>query len=446
MRTGRIRVLAAAALAAALVLAHMTSVLPPAGMDTFYAEAAVEPTLTAKAAALYCENTGEMIFTKDEDRKLYPYSVTKLMTALVTVMNTPLDKKVKVSERAAGQAGTEIGLIAGETVTVEQLLYGALLESGNDAAYALAEAGAKDADRFIKKMNRTAKNIGCKNTHFANPTGLDDTSNYTTASDLILISRVAFDNETIKEITGSDSYLMKPTDKSGIRRFGTHIKDLYEKGTITAGKTGSNGSEFTLSCKYEKNGLRLFAVILGDTEEGRESDLSGMIRYGESIVEGVSCVKAGVESGSVRIKHGAKTKLPVYTAEEGRAYIPSEGSKDLITTETKIFDDVEAPVKAGREVGVLSIFVGGEKVNDVPLVIKEDVEVGWPTSYLGIPNSVALVIGIILGVIILAAIVIMILRIYFKIKYRRARKKRIAEMAKRELEEEEERRKRGWDM
>lgn len=428
--------------AAILIMTVSMLVLPLLSAVQSYA--AIEPTLTAKAGIVYCENTGEVVFTKDEDKKLQPYSVTKLMTAIVTVMHTPLDKEVKVSAKAASIGGSTAGLKKGEKVTVEQLLYGALVQSGNDAAYALAEASSGSVDKFVKQMNKTAKNIGCKNTHFANPAGISDRNNYTTCSDMLMIIKIAFDNETIREIAGTAKYTMKPTNKSGVRQYRSSAMRLDE--SVYVGKNGTWFEECTTALGCETNGLNLYIVLLGDTKEGRKSDVQALLKYCTDKIEGVLAVKGGEKVGSVHVRHGAVTKLDVYTANDGYAYIPTEGSRSLIKTDLEIYDNVKAPVHAGDQVGVYSIKVGGETVNEVPLVVKQSVEEGWPTSYLGISNRAALAGGIILIVVCTALLIILIIRVVVSIKRKRNRKKKVMEIARREMEEEEERSRRGWDV
>lgn len=425
-----------AVLALVLVMLAVSILLPSASY------AAIEPTITAKGGIVYCENTGEVVFTKDEEREMQPYSVTKLMTAIVTVMHTPLDQEVKVSEKAASQGGSTAGLKKGEIVTVEQLLYGALVQSGNDAAYALAEASYGSVDKFVKQMNKTAKNIGCKNTHFANPAGISDNNNYTTASDMLLIVKIAFDNETIREIAGTPEYTMKPTNKSGVRQFRSGAFRLDE--SVYAGKNGQWFEACTTALGCEKDGLNLYIILLGDTQSGRKADVKALLKYATEKIEGVLAVKGGEKVGSVHIRHGAVTRLDVYTAGDGYAYIPTEGSRSLIKTEAEIYDNVRAPVKAGDQVGVYSIKVGGEVVNEVPLIIKESVEEGWPTSYLGISNKTAVIAGIIAITLLVILLIFLVIRLVITIKRKRERKKKAMEIARREMEEEEERKKRGW--
>ena len=427
--------------AAAMIMAVIVAVMALMPECSF---AAIEPTLTAKAGIVYCENTGEVVFTKNEESELQPYSVTKLMTAIVTVMHTPLDKKVKVSSRAASIGGSTAGLKKGEKVTVEQLLYGALVQSGNDAAYSLAEASYGSVDKFVSQMNKTAKNIGCKHTHFSNPAGISDRSNYTTCNDMLLIVKIAFDNETILKIAGTAKYTMDPTNKSGVRQY--HSGAMRLDKSVYAGKNGQWFEACTTALGCETNGLNLYIILLGDTQPGRKADVKALLKYATDKIEGVLAVKGGEKVGSVHVRHGEVTKLDVYTANDGYAYIPTEGSRSLIKTELNIYDNVRAPVSAGDQVGVYSIKVGGEVVNEVPLIIKQSVDEGWPTSYLGISNRTAMIFVIVAAAAFIILLVLIILRIFFTLKKRRERKKKAMEIARREMEEEEEHSKRGWDV
>lgn len=426
-------------IAVAALIAVFAVLLLPCGSF-----AAIEPTITAESGIVYCENTGEVVFTKDPDKEMQPYSVAKLMTALVTVMSTPLDRTVTVSAEAASQTHSTAGLKEGEEVTIEELLYGALVQQGNDAAYALAEAVYGSQEKFVKKMNRTARNIGCKNTHFSNSTGFRDGGNYTTANDMLMIVKVALDNETIRTIAGTDKYLMKPTNKSGVREYESSIFKIDE--SVYAGENGDWEGAATTAIGCDREGLDLYIVLFGDTDEGRTSDVKALLQYSSDKIEGVLAVKADKKVGSVRVKRGAITKVEVFAEYDGYAYIPEEGSKSLITTETVLDDNVRAPLTKGDQVGSFKIKVGGELVNEVPLIVKENVEVGWPTSYLGISNDNAMILGIVLAVMAVIFMIVMIARLIHGIRKRREHKRMIMEIARKEMEEEEERQKRGWDV
>ena len=188
-----------------------------------------KPDITAKGAIVYCQNTGEIIYSKNRNSRIAPYSVTKLMTVLLAVQNLPLDQEVTVSAAAASQKEASMDLKEGEVLTVRDLIYGALLPSGNDAAYALGEAVSGDIDEFVDMMNQVAQNIGCENTQFKNPSGMQEKGHYTSAYDMMLITRAALSNEIIRKAAGSTSYTVEKTNKSDKRRLKTHISFLEDE-------------------------------------------------------------------------------------------------------------------------------------------------------------------------------------------------------------------------
>lgn len=411
-----------------------------------FAEKAAEPELTAKGAVLYCNNTGETILSKNGDEKMSPYSITKIMTVMLAAQKLPMDKKVTVSETAASEIEASLGLVAGEEVTVEDLMYGTMLQSGNDAAWALGEAVSGDMDSFVKLMNDTAKNIGCKNTNFTNPNGMKESEHYTTANDMLLIMKVAFDDDTVRKIAGTDVYNMPATNKNDARKIKTHIGMIKKKDSgVYAAKTGYwEDYDCSIALGYRKKGLSLYIVLIGDTKDERTNDVKKLVEYAEKKVEGIKIVDKDQASGKVRIKQGAKTRLKAYTAEAGYAYLPKEASESLISTKTVMKEDIKAPVKAGTVVGTYQIYAADELVNEIDLIIKEDVQKGWFTSYLGISNMMAMIIGTVLVIIIVMVIWVAVI----KAKRRHARKvmrmQKAMEIAKMQLEKEEELKERGW--
>lgn len=404
--------------------------------------------LTASSAIVYCENTGQTIYEKNVGQKEYPYSITKLMTALLVVQKCPLDKKVTVSKDAASQGDTTIHLKKGEVVTVEELLYGALLSSGNDAAYALGEAacGNGNMKEFLDQMNQTARNIGCTHTHFSNPNGISSKKNYTTASDFLKIARVAFANDTVRKIAGTKRYHMTATNRSSGRTFINKASLVRMAGSgIVAGKTGYwTKSDCSIAAVYNKNGLELCIVVLGDTAVTRTADVRKLIRYAKQKVKGIRAVRKNKKVGRVHVNGGAKTRLDVYTAEDGYAYLPKEGSKKLITCKAEIGHSLTAPVRAGQQVGTYKIYVSGELVNSIPLVVSEGTETGWFPSKLGISNFATVVIVVILLILGICGIGIAIARARARKRRQIARKRKIERLARRKMLEEQEKDERGW--
>lgn len=405
-----------------------------------------KPDVTAGGAVTYCQNTGEMIYEKEIHTRFAPYSTTKMMTALLAVQNLPLDQEVTVSERAAKEGEATMELKAGEIVTVKDLIYGTLILSGNDAAWALAEAVSGNVDDFVDLMNQTAENIGCKNTHFTNPNGMDHKDHYSTAYDMLQITKLALSNETIRTAAGTIKYTMDATNLSEKRVMKTHVPLIGEKNSgYYAGKTGYWDDEnCSIVLGYEKNGLQLFAVVLDDTSAERENDVQKIVDYTSKKVEGIKVVDKGVEEGKVRIKQGVKTRLDTYTAETGYAYLPKEASESLIGTKVVMFNDVTAPVKAGKVVGKLEIYVGEDLVNQVDLIIKENVEKGWFPSYLGISNRATVIIGVLLLILIVIRVWVGVEAAKRKKRKMMERQRKIQELAMQQLKAERDRKERDW--
>lgn len=402
--------------------------------------------LDARNAIVYCENTGEIIYTKNIHERVEPFSITKLMTALLAIQNLPLDKEVEVPREATEIGESSMGLIAGEKVTVKDLLYGAMLHSGNDACYTLAVAVSGSEKKFVKLMNETAKNIGCKSTHFANPHGMRDKNHYTTAYDMMLISKLAFSNDVLAKISGSKVYKMPKTNKSKARTMNTHIGVIEdEENNIQCAKTGTwDENNCGISVYYTKDGLRLVAVIMGAKTATREKDILNLVNTISSQIEGVKVVGKGVEQGKIRIKHGAKTRLEVYTKEVGYAFIPKEASESLIQTQVVMKDDVTAPVKKGDVVGTLEIYAADDLVNKVDLIIKEDVAEGWFPSYLGISNMTTMVICGVAVLIVILYVWLQVAKAKARRRRQKLRKEKIRHMAMEQLREEQSRKEREW--
>lgn len=422
--------------------------LLPVTLHSGRAWAMDRPELTAKGAVVYCENTDEIVFAEGKNEKLPPYSITKLMTAMLAVQNVPLDQKVTVSKEAASQKDTSMGLKEGEQVTVEQLLYGALILSGNDAAYALGEAvsGTGKMEDFVALMNETAKNIECRHTHFSNPSGISSRSNYTTAADFLQIVRVAYSTPAIRKIAGTKIYHMGPTNKSSARTMKNTAELIDKPGSgVYAAKNGFwTDDDCSTAVAYRKDGLQLFIVLLGDTKKEREKDLLKLIEYAKKSVQGIVAVKAGAHVGKVHVRHGARTSVDVYTGETGYAYLPKEGSSRLVSTKTDLYSNVKAPLTSGQRVGTYRIYVSGEQVNSVPIVVRENVPTGWLPSYLGISNFATGVILLLLLGVILFLLWIASVRARNRRRRRLARKRKIERLARQKMMEEEERNQRGW--
>ena len=164
------------------------------------------------------------------------------------------------------------------------------------------------------------------------------------------------------KVAGAKSYKMAATNLHGARNMENHLSWINDdESGIYAAKSGYwSDTKCSLAAAYDKNGMQMFLVLLGDTSEGRGDDVTRMITYAENTIKGVRVIKKGKEVGKVRIRQGAVTSLSAYTSEDGYAYLPEEGAKSLISTETEMKKDVTAPVKAGTVVGSFKILVGDD--------------------------------------------------------------------------------------
>ena len=214
-------------------------------------------TLSASACVLMDGDTGEVIYKENGDTRCLIASTTKIMTALVILENADLTDTVEITASHMVE-GSSMYLKPGEVVTVEELLYGLLLCSGNDAALALADA-CGGLDTFVELMNQKAQELGMKNTCFENPNGLDGTNHYSTAYDMALLMMAAEENPTFRRICGSSQAAI------GGRTMSNHNRLLKELEGCVGGKTGyTKAAGRTLVSCCEREGRRLVAVTLCD--------------------------------------------------------------------------------------------------------------------------------------------------------------------------------------
>lgn len=221
---------------------------------------AAVPQISASGAILVDAETGEVLYELDADRQLLPASTTKIMTALVVLeicdeLDVDLDSEVVVPAEAEGIEGSSIYLKAGERVSIERLLYGLMLQSGNDAAATLAMCLGGSEEVFVERMNVTAADIGCQGTHFVNPHGLPDENHYTTARDLALIACEAMKREDFQQIAGAKQWENFYNKNKTVHQ--------YDGGNgIKIGYTKSSGRTLVASAKREDR--TLIAVVLND--------------------------------------------------------------------------------------------------------------------------------------------------------------------------------------
>lgn len=231
----------------------------PAGKATA-ADMVQPPVVSAKQAILIDGRSGEVLFEKNADERGYPASTTKIMTALVTLdiceeIGAPVDTLVKIPAEAVGVEGSSLYLKKGEERTLENLLYGVMLRSGNDGATALAAIMGGNVEHFVDLMNEKARKLGCTGTNFVNPSGLYDDNHYTTARDLSKIARCAMKNKTFRQVVGAKFW----------EEYQNKNKTVFQYDGATGIKIGfTKMSGRTLVASSKRQGTELICVVLSD--------------------------------------------------------------------------------------------------------------------------------------------------------------------------------------
>jgi D-alanyl-D-alanine carboxypeptidase len=278
------------------------------------------PSVTAGAWILYDELTDTVLAEWDADTPRPMASITKIMTVLLAVENGDLDEAVLISEEAAGTGGQEIGLVAGETVTLGALVRAALIRSGNDAAAAIAEHIGGSVDGFVVMMNERAEELGMANTHFVNPHGLDAAGHYSSPRDMLIVGRQAMAMPAIAEIAKA-RMLVFPDSPTGTARAASNtnrILNSYEGAIgVKTGETPNAGLTYVGAA--ERDGRRVFAVVFNSV--GKRAHLADAVRlydwaFDDLQVNGM--IYAGIPYHSV-VEH--TTPSPLVAEANVEAYL-----------------------------------------------------------------------------------------------------------------------------
>ena len=246
------------------------------------------PEINSRAAVVIDRNSNTILYGKNENAKRKMASTTKIMTCLLVIENCNLSDTVEVSKKSAGTGGSRLGLKTGDKITVQDLLYGLMLCSGNDTAVALAEHVSGSVENFSVVMNNKAKEIGLNNTNFETPHGLDSENHYTTAYELALLANYALNNSTFAKIVGTKSHTVTingyPKTIQNTNELLGNLNGVY--GIKTGFTNGANRCLVT-SCK--RNNLDIICVVLGaDTKNFRTKDSIKLIEYSFKTYEPVS--------------------------------------------------------------------------------------------------------------------------------------------------------------
>lgn len=355
-----------------------------------------EPSIISEAAILMDNNTGKILYSKNENKKMYPASTTKIVTAILTLENCNLDEVVTVSYDAAmsiPEGYSSAYLQIGEQLTVEQLLQLLLIHSANDAANVLAEYVGGSVESFVSMMNTKVNELGLSNTHFTNTYGMHDDNHYTTAQDLAIIMKYCMKNEDFRKLAGSASCAIPATNKFGTRSY-TSTNELIIPNSsnyypyLTAGKTGytSQAGDCLVSCSY-KDDLELICVVLGGkTVDGistRFSETKTLYEYGYNNYSIKTLLNADDIVTQIEVSNGTKdTKnLDLLASNSINVLLENTISEDELTFEINLKEDIKAPIEQGDNLGSVSYVIDGIQY-EINLIASHSVEKSKLLNYI----------------------------------------------------------------
>ncbi|TCJ27561.1 D-alanyl-D-alanine carboxypeptidase [Halomonas sp. GDM18] len=335
------------------------------------------PQLAASSWILMDANSGRILVEHNADKRLPPASLTKMMTAYLVESEmddgklSP-DEKVRISVNAWKTGGSRMFIREGTSVTVDDLLHGVIIQSGNDASVALAERIGGSEGSFADLMNQHAKRLGMKNTHYMNATGLPHAEHYSTAHDLaILARRIIKDYPDHYEI-----YSQKYFTWNGIKQPNRN-KLLWRDKDVDGLKTGhTEEAGYCLVASAKKEDTRLISVVMGTkSEEARAQESQKLLTYGFRYFESKKLYDKGAVLNQARVWGGEKDQVRLGMAQDVFLTVPS-GQADKLTARLDLKDTIKAPVQAGEQYGTLQIKLDDKVLAEEPLVALEPVEQG----------------------------------------------------------------------
>ncbi len=335
--------------------------------------ALTENDISAQAAVLMDQSSGRVFFAKDEHKRLPMASTTKIMTALLALESGNLNSRVVVSERASLVEGSSIWLEKGEAKTLEELLYGLMLRSGNDAATAIAEHIGGSLEDFSVMMTERAREIGAYNTHFKNPHGLPDENHFTTAYDFGLIACQALNIPKFREIiTTREKRITWPEHQwDRFLRNQNRLLELYPGGDgVKTGWTSAAGRCFVGSAT--RDSWQLVAVVLNAPDMWEDSKV--LLDYGFTNWTPRQLISKGQFIKTELVKGGLKDKVTLVTAAEF-IFPLKKGEEELIDYDIKVENKaaLEAPISKNEKIGELVINFTGEEMKSIDLLAGESI-------------------------------------------------------------------------
>lgn len=339
----------------------------------------------AKSAILIERDTGKTLFDKNAHEKLPPASMTKIMTLLLIMDaldkgDLKKDEMIRISERASSMGGSQIFLEAGEEMSVNDLLKGIAVASGNDASVALAERLAGSEEAFVEKMNSKVEELGLKNTHFQNTTGLPAENHYSTSHDMAIIAKELLKYESITDYTSIYEDYLRKGEENEFWLVNTNKLVKFYPG-VDGLKTGfTNEAKYCLTATAKKQDMRVIAVVMGaDKPKDRNAVISNMLDYAFNHFETKKLFEKGQTIKNLKDLKAENKNIEIVASESISTLHKKGDSAEDITTSVVMDNKLSLPVQKGHQAGKLVVKKGDKVLSETPLVVKEDVQ---PATYL----------------------------------------------------------------
>lgn len=355
------------------------------------ADSIKEPKLNSRYAIVLDRNSKAILYSKDADKRVPMASTTKIMTAIVLLENLgvnnnlTLDSQIEVCKEAGAINGSRLGLKKGDKVTVNDLLYGLMLCSGNDAAIQIAVSIGGSVDGFANLMNKKAEELGLRDSHFVTPHGLDMPEHYTTAYELALIADYALNIEKISEVVKTKTYTVAINGNS--KTISNTNELLGYLNGVNGVKTGfTNGAGRCLVTSVSRNGFNIITVVLGaDTKKIRTRDSISLIEYTYSNYEIVNLeeiinkkfnIWRDVNREKISIYKGKNNKIDIKLEDYVHKTYPikRENIKDINLEIKNIKLDFEAPINSNTKIGDLVVNIGDKELMHIEILTNKKIE------------------------------------------------------------------------
>ena len=344
--------------------------------------------ISSESVILIEKNSGKILYSKNSNEKRYPASTTKILTAILAIEHLSLNQKIIASHDAIMSipSGYSIAAIQiGEGLTVQELLEVFLVHSANEAGFILAEGVSGSIPAFARLMNKKAEEIGCKNTHFTNPSGLHDENHYTTAHDLALIAKYCMENETFRSIVSMTSCTIAPTDKYEERYFKTtndmlNPKSKYYNPNIIGIKTGyTKQAQNCLIAGFKKDDIELISVVLGSPSSvnvsGKYSDTQTLFDYGMKNFGYKTIINSGDAVSQIEIPNAnEETKILDLIVEDAINIFIKNSDINNVKHEIKLNENITAPILTNTVLGTITYEIDGNTYTS-NLLAKNDVSI-----------------------------------------------------------------------